>query len=205
MTNDLFRYDLLVQDALRSVVRRVLSEAARNGLPGEHHFNIAFKTNAPGVGLPAAMRQKYPDEMTIILQHEFWDLAVDADGFEVSLNFSRKAERLKIPFDAVVGFNDPSVPFGFKLEPRESSGLAAPPPSQAVPAANQKKEPSGAAVSPSSPKKASPAATLPAPLLSPAKPAPAPGALRSKGDEPSNDAGAGEPAKVVSIDAFRKK
>jgi uncharacterized protein len=206
MTNDLFRYDLLVQDALRSVVRRVLSEAARNGLPGEHHFNISFKTNAPGVGLPASMRQKYPDEMTIILQHEFWDLTVDADGFEVSLNFSRKAERLKIPFDAVVGFNDPSVPFGFKLEPRESSGLAAPPPSQAVPA-NQKKEPPGAAGSPSSPKKASPAATLPAPLPSPAKPAPAsaPGAPRSKGDEPSNDAGAGEAAKVVSIDAFRKK
>jgi uncharacterized protein len=209
MANDLFRYDLLVQDALRSVVRRVLSEAARNGLPGEHHFNISFKTNAPGVGLPAAMRQKYPEEMTIILQHEFWDLAVDADGFEVSLNFSRKAERLKIPFDAIVGFNDPSVPFGFKLEPRESSGLSAPPPGQAEPAAaNQKKEPTGAAISSPSPKKASPGAAVPAPLPSPAKPAPAPAAprdVRSKGGEASNDAGAAEAAKVVSIDAFRKK
>jgi uncharacterized protein len=194
MANDLFRYDLLVQDALRSVVRRVLSEAARNGLPGEHHFNISFKTNAPGVGLPAAMRKKYPEEMTIILQHEFWDLAVEADGFEVSLNFSRKAERLKIPFDAIVGFNDPSVPFGFKLEPRESSGLGAPPPTQIAPAAaNQKKEPAGSAA--------------PAPLPSPAKPAlpPTAGGVGPKGGEASNDAGAGEAAKVVSIDAFRKK
>src|SRR5271170_4077010 len=131
MSTDHIRYDLLVQEALRSVVRKVLGDAARNGLPGDHHFNISFKTQGPGVGLPAAMRQKYPDEMTIILQHEFWDLAVDADGFEVSLNFSRKAERLKIPFDAIVGFSDPSVPFGFKLEPRESPELAAPTPPRA--------------------------------------------------------------------------
>ncbi len=206
MANDLFRYDLLVQDALRSVVRRVLSEAARNGLPGEHHFNISFKTNALGVGLPAAMRQKYPEEMTIILQHEFWDLAVDADGFEVSLNFSRKAERLKIPFDAIVGFNDPSVPFGFKLEPRESSGLGAPPPTQVAPAAaNQKKEPAGAAASPPNAKK-EPAATA-APTPSPTRPAlpSTAGGVGPKGGEASNDAGAGEAAKVVSIDAFRKK
>src|SRR5579863_306895 len=139
MATDLIRYDLLVQDALRSVVRRVLSEAARNGLPGEHHFNISFKTQAPGVGLPAAIRQKYPDEMTIILQHEFWDLAVDADGFEVSLNFSRKAERLRIPFDAIIGFNDPSVPFGFKLEPRDSTPSALPTaPQVPAPVANRK-------------------------------------------------------------------
>ncbi|HYC25479.1 MAG TPA: ClpXP protease specificity-enhancing factor SspB [Roseiarcus sp.] len=203
MANDLFRYDLLVQDALRSVVRRVLSEAARNGLPGEHHFNISFKTSAPGVGLPPAMRQKYPDEMTIILQHEFWDLAVDADGFEVSLNFSRKAERLRIPFDAIVGFNDPSVPFGFKLEPRESQSPLAP---AAVPPApstttSKKEAPTSAA-----PKKEQPAAPGAPPLPAPAKPAPASASgPRAKGGEAPKPAEPGEAAKVVSIDAFRKK
>ena len=118
MGSDLIRYDLLVQDALRSVVRKVLADAARDGLRGDHHFNISFKTQAPGVVLPAAIKQRYPDEMAIILQHEFWDLTVGADQFEVSLNFSRKPERLTVPFDAITGFSDPSVPFGFKLEPR---------------------------------------------------------------------------------------
>jgi uncharacterized protein len=193
MPTDLIRYDLLVQDALRSVVRRVLSDAARNGLPGEHHFNISFKTHAAGVVLPAAIRQKYPDEMTIILQHEFWDLAVDADGFEVNLNFSRKPERLKIPFDAIVGFSDPSVPFGFKLEPREQavSGPAmAPPPRERHESPPQKEK------------------TQPAPL-------PAPGSAKpvatSNSSRPANNGDAakapetGDAAKVVSIDAFRKK
>src|SRR5271154_4921885 len=92
MATDLIRYDLLVQDALRSVVRKVLADAARNGLLGDHHFNIAFKTHAPGVVAPAAVKQRFPDEMSIILQHEFWDLAVTQDAFEVSLNFSRKPE-----------------------------------------------------------------------------------------------------------------
>src|SRR5260370_11087100 len=118
MATDLIRYDLLVQDALRSVVRKVLSDTARSGLLGEHHFNIAFKTQAPGVVVPAAVRQRFPDEMSIILQHEFWDLVVTQDAFEVNLNFSRKPERLTVPFDAITGFTDPSGPFGFKLEPK---------------------------------------------------------------------------------------
>ena len=118
MATDLIRYDLLVQDALRSVVRRVLADTARSGLPGDHHFNIAFKTQAPGVVVPPALKARFPDEMSIILQHEFWDLVVTQDAFEVSLNFSRKPERLTVPFDAITGFTDPSVPFGFKLEPR---------------------------------------------------------------------------------------
>ncbi len=192
MPTDLIRYDLLVQDALRSVVRRVLGDAARNGLPGEHHFNVSFKTQAAGVVVPAAMRQKYPDEMTIILQHEFWDLSVDADGFEVSLNFSRKPERLKIPFDAIVGFSDPSVPFGFKLEPREqqpaSGPVMAPPP--------RERQGQG-------PHKAQPA-PLPAPAPASAKPA-ATGGKGSSGGEATKTPEAGEAAKVVSIDAFRKK
>jgi hypothetical protein len=192
MPTDLIRYDLLVQDALRSVVRRVLSDAARNGLPGEHHFNISFKTQAAGVAVPTAIRQKYPDEMTIILQHEFWDLAVDADGFEVSLNFSRKPERLKIPFDAIVGFSDPSVPFGFKLEPREtqpaSGPVMAPPPRERQEPGAQKAQP--------------------APLPPPASAKPA--ASGGKGSSAANGEAtktpeAGDAAKVVSIDAFRKK
>jgi uncharacterized protein len=194
MPTDLIRYDLLVQDALRSVVRQVLSDAARNGLPGDHHFNISFKTGAPGVGLPPAMRQRYPDEMTIILQHEFWDLIVEADAFEVGLNFSRKPERLRIPFDAIVAFNDPSVPFGFKLEPREA------PPS----AEKTEERPSRPEAAPEPSSK-----PQPAPLPAPAKTAPAAvSAARPKGaaeSQPKTAESAAAPGKVVSIDAFRKK
>ena len=139
MATDLIRYDLLVQDALRSVVRRVLADTARTGLPGDHHFNIAFKTQAPGVVVPATIRARFPDEMSIILQHEFWDLSVGQDAFEVSLNFSRRPERLTVPFDAITGFTDPSVPFGFKLEPRVaedgSASRSAPPAPEARPQA----------------------------------------------------------------------
>ncbi len=141
MAADYIRYDLLVQDALRSVVKKVLGDAARDGLRGEHHFNISFKTKAPGVGLPTSIKQRYPDEMAIILQHEFWDLSVNADGFEVSLNFSRRPERLTIPFDAITGFSDPSVPFGFKLEPRMSEAVKPPEPIETLPALKVKKTP----------------------------------------------------------------
>jgi hypothetical protein len=180
MGADLIRYDLLVQDALRSVVRKVLGDAARDGLRGEHHFNISFKTHAPGVILPPGIKQRYPDEMAIILQHEFWDLTVGPEHFEVSLNFSRKPERLTVPFDAITGFSDPSVPFGFKLEPRNNA------------------EP------------ARPATPAPAPAVTPAtKPAKAPAKLEAgpKLVEPgkSADKPAEAETKVVSIDAFRKK
>ncbi len=187
MGADFIRYDLLVQDALRSVVRRVLSDAARDGLRGDHHFNISFKTHAPGVGLPTSIKQRYPEEMAIILQHEFWDLAVGADHFEVSLNFSRKPERLTIPFDAITGFSDPSVPFGFKLEPRttEAPAMTGPAP---VPAPSAK---SSAKFAPKSEAK------------NEAKNEPKPKLVESAkgGDKPAE----GEAAKVVSIDAFRKK
>jgi len=179
MATDLIRYDLLVQDALRSVVRKVLADTARNGLVGDHHFNIAFKTQAPGVVAPPVVRQRFPDEMSIILQHEFWDLVVTQDAFEVSLNFSRKPERLVVPFDSITGFTDPSVPFGFKLEPRLSESAAHGP----------------AALD------AAPAPAKAAPAKAPKQPASA-----SKSPQPADNSGeaAGE-AKVVSIDAFRKK
>jgi hypothetical protein len=184
MATDLIRYDLLVQDALRSVVRKVLADTARNGLVGDHHFNIAFKTQAPGVVAPPSVRQRFPDEMSIILQHEFWDLVVREDAFEVSLNFSRRPERLTVPFDSITGFTDPSVPFGFKLEPRVSE------PASRAPAAEVEK----ATTRTSAPAKATPAKPA-------AKPASAPKSAR----ETEKPAEPGGETKVVSIDAFRKK
>ena len=113
MAVDLIRYDLLVQDALRGAVRKVLSDVARDGVPGEHHFYIGFRTHARGVRLSARMRELYPDEMTIVLQHQFWDLSVAGEAFEVGLSFQNIPEMLLIPFDAVTRFADPSV--GFEL------------------------------------------------------------------------------------------
>jgi hypothetical protein len=116
MTKDAIRYDLLVQQALKGVIRRVLNDVLRDGLPGEHHFFISFRTHAPNVRLSQRLRDKYPDEMTIVLQHQFWDLGVTEHAFEVGLSFSGIPERLLIPFDAMTGFYDPSVQFGLKFE-----------------------------------------------------------------------------------------
>jgi hypothetical protein len=113
---DLIRYDLLVQDALKGVVRKVLIDAGKDGLPGEHHFYISFRTDFPGVRVSNRLREKYPQEMTIILQHQFWDLAVTEHAFEVGLSFSGIPERLLIPFEALTGFFDPSVQFGLKFD-----------------------------------------------------------------------------------------
>jgi hypothetical protein len=124
MTQDLIRYDLLVQDALKGVVRKVLGDAAREGLPGEHHFYVSFRTDFPGVRLSTRMREKYPQDMTIVLQHQFWDLSVTEHALEVGLSFSGVPERLLIPFDALTGFFDPSVQFGLKFELQEPPALS---------------------------------------------------------------------------------
>jgi uncharacterized protein len=116
MSQDLIRFDLLVQEALRGVVRRVLSDAATHGLPGEHHFYVSFRTDAPGVRISNRLREKYPEEMTIVLQHQFWDLGITEHSFEVGLHFSGVPERLLVPFEALTGFFDPSVQFGLKFE-----------------------------------------------------------------------------------------
>jgi uncharacterized protein len=116
MSEDLIRYDLLVQEALRGVVRRVLQDAAQRGLPGEHHFFISFRTRAPGVKISQRLLERHPDEMTIVLQHQFWDLAVDDVGLEVGLSFGGVPEKLIVPFEAMSGFWDPSVDFGLKFE-----------------------------------------------------------------------------------------
>lgn len=117
MADDLIRYDVLVQDALRGVVRKVMREVAEGGLPGEHHFYIAFDTTAPGVRMSSRLRAQHPEEMTIVLQHQFWDLAVSDHGFEVGLSFGGVPERLLVPFAAVKGFFDPSVQFGLQFDP----------------------------------------------------------------------------------------
>ncbi|MBZ6377289.1 hypothetical protein B5C34_05675 [Pacificimonas flava] len=112
----LIPYDEHVQSALRGVVYSVLTDvAATGGLPGNHHFYIAFKTNAPGVDIPPHLKERYPDEMTIVVQHRFWDLAVDREGFEIGLSFNQVPAKLIIPFSAVVGFIDPSVNFALQF------------------------------------------------------------------------------------------
>ena len=124
MADDLIRYDVLVQDALRGVVRKVMREVAEGGLPGEHHFYVAFDTTAPGVRMSSRLRQQHPEEMTVVLQHQFWDLAVSDNGFEVGLSFGGVPERLLVPFAAVKGFFDPSVQFGLQFDPATANAAA---------------------------------------------------------------------------------
>src|SRR5437588_6319296 len=125
MPEDLMRYDLLAQEALRGVVRSALRKIMRTGLPGDHHFYIAFDTRYPGVQLSPRLSQRYPTEMTIVLQHQYWNLVVHDTQFEVELSFDNIPEKLVIPFDAVKGFLDPSVQFGLQF-------ITAPPEAAAV-------------------------------------------------------------------------
>ena len=108
MATDHIRYDVLARDALRGVLRRVLADAAEHGLPGEHHFFITFLSTAEGVKLSPRLLAQYPEEMTVILQHQFWDLVVTEDRFEVGLSFGGIPERLVVPFAAIKSFIDPS-------------------------------------------------------------------------------------------------
>ena len=116
MTDDPFRYDTWIEDALRSVIRRALDFAADKGLPGDHHFYITFRTDADGIEVPAYLKAENPEELTIVLQHQFEDLVVNEDALWVTLRFNGKPERLRVPFDAVVSFADPSVNFGLQLK-----------------------------------------------------------------------------------------
>src|SRR6187399_1354936 len=116
--DSLIPYDEIVQEALRAVVGRVLGAVERSGgsLPGEHHFYITFKTAAPGVQIPKHLRERFPDEMTIVLQNKFWDLAVDEHGFQVGLSFNQIPAKLQIPFAAITAFVDPAVDFGLQFQ-----------------------------------------------------------------------------------------
>jgi uncharacterized protein len=116
MPEDLMRYDQLAQNALRGVVRDALRKIQRTGLPGEHHFYIAFNTRYPGVVLSPRIAERYPREMTVVLQHQFWNLTITEDRFEVELSFDNIPEKLIIPFNAIKGFLDPSVQFGLQFE-----------------------------------------------------------------------------------------
>jgi hypothetical protein len=126
MATDHIRYDVLARDALRGVLRQVLSDAAAHGLPGDHHFFITFLSTADGVKLSPRLLAQYPEEMTIILQHQFWDLMVSEDKFEVGLSFGGVPERLAVPFSAIKSFFDPSVQFGLQFEPSEVAAVEAP-------------------------------------------------------------------------------
>lgn len=201
MAKDHIRYDLLVQDAFRDLFRKVLKDAAANGLPGEHHFYITFRTSAPGVKISERLRAQYPDQMTIILQHQFWDLKVDEAGFEVGLSFRQAPEKLSVPFSAVSGFFDPSVNFGaeFTVEGEETSAAPAAtsekaPAAPAAKAPPEKAEAAPVAKSGARPQSGKPRGAGAEPDETPAQPQPA----ETKGPE-------GETPKVVSIDAFRKK
>ena len=177
MATDHIRYDVLARDALRGVLRKVLTDAAAHGLPGEHHFFITFLSKAEGVKLSPRLLAQYPEEMTIILQHQFWDLVVLEDRFEVGLSFGGIPERLVVPFTAIKSFFDPSVQFGLQFEPTEvaaTSDAPAPNLPAAAPAASALAVPAAA-----------PAAAAAEPADEAAKPS--------------------EGAEVVRLDRFRKK
>ena len=186
--NDRLHYDLLVDDALRGVVRRVLADVAANGLPGAHHFYVSFKTSDPGVAIPDYLRAKYPEDMTIVLQHRYWGLEVGEDAFEVTVSFNRQNERLRVPFSALTAFVDPSVRFGLQFENKKKAAedekaaapvLAGPRPQLASPGAVADKAAKGT-----------------------------PGDAKPDLAAVSQEAGPEEKegaAKIVALDAFRKK
>ena len=181
MAVDHIRYDILAQAALRGVVRTVLADAAKKGLPGEHHFKITFNTTAPGVRLSDRMLARYPQDMTIVLQHQFWDLAVSETAFEVGLSFGGVTERVAVPFDAVTAFFDPAVQFGFQFETIEGTATA-----EAGSSPQTVEKPAPANVHPVAEEKRT--ETLPAP---------------PEAETPAPDQGSG--GEVVRLDRFRKK
>nr|WP_249806476.1 ClpXP protease specificity-enhancing factor SspB [Bradyrhizobium sp. 1] len=124
IVTDHIRYDVLARDALRGVLRKVLTDAASQGLPGEHHFFITFVSKADGVKISSRLLAQYPEEMTIILQHQFWDLTVLEDRFEVGLSFGGIPERLIVPFSAIKSFLDPSVKFGLQFDTSDVAEVA---------------------------------------------------------------------------------
>ena len=193
MAKDYIRYDLLAQEALRGVVRKVLSTAVQQGLPGEHHFYISIATTVPGVMLSQRLREQYPDEMTIILQHQFWDLDITDTEFSVTLSFGGSPERLTVPFAAIKGFFDPSVQFGLEfVVGAEARAVTAPEAGDAPPA-----------IQPAPP--AGPDASNDSDADSDGAPA-ADGKTADGAAETSEDGdGDNDGATVVSLDAFRRK
>ena len=183
MADDLIRYDVLAQEALRGVVRKVMAEVAQTGLPDEHHFFITFDTRFPGVRISSRLAAQYPDEMTVVMQHQFWDLTVTDTMFEIGLSFNGVAEQLVVPFKAISAFVDPHASFGLKFDAEAADAGA--PEAEAVDAASNADgdvEVSGSADD---------------------------SAPVSEGTVAANDTAEGSAARdsadVVSLDAFRKK
>ncbi len=208
MTKDGLRYDKMVERALRGVVREAISSAVTDGLPGGHHFYITFKTAAPGVVIAEQLRAKYPDEMTIVIEHQFWELTVTPDEFAVTLSFNSRPERLTIPFAAITAFADPSVKFGLQFQ--ETPSEASPHPG-AHPAPHPAAQPGGeqllrlaettaAETSRSRKERASPKLVEEKPEGKPSGPSAGPGPGPSPGK-----GGAKKPGEVVTLDTFRKK
>jgi uncharacterized protein len=127
---DILRYDKMVEAALRGVVREALARSAANGLPGAHHFYITFKTSFPGVELPGHLLAKHPEEMTVVLEHQYWDLEVEEERFSVTLSFGGKPERVIVPFEAILSFADPSVKFGLQFQQAAAANEDSKPPSE---------------------------------------------------------------------------
>jgi uncharacterized protein len=194
MAVDHIRYDLLAQEALRGVVQRVLTDVAKNGFPGEHHLYITFDTRAAGVQVSPRLHELYPEDMTIVLQHQFWDLIVNEEGFEVGLSFKGVPERLGVPFSAIKGFFDPSVQFGLKFE------VAAEAAEEASPASTDAPAPLPAPAETKPARQARPKAAKPTPEPASA-PAPTEAGKSEDGEGPDRPAG----AEVVRLDRFRKK
>jgi uncharacterized protein len=209
-------YEALQQEAMRGVVRAVLHLTVKNGLPGDHHFYISFLTHAPGVSVSKRLREKYPHEMTIVLQHRFWDLSVSDDRFEVKLTFDSIPERLVIPYAAIKVFIDPSVRFGLQFEDAGSDQeRLAPRRSLTVdaafdqvgearaesPRATIAKKPR-AARKPKTDKDSSDVKG--APTTAPPSPEPVAGA-QTIAETAGNAANAEGSAKILSLDQFRKK
>ena len=202
---DLIRYDVMVQDALLGVVRKVLSDAARNGLPGEHHFYVTFRSQAPGVKMSNRLKEKHPEEMTIVLQHQFWDLLVTDHALEVGLSFGGVPEKLFVPFEAMTGFYDPSVQFGLKFaadEAQADNDVVEDEPATVKDRLEAITEHEKATKKPRARKE----------KAEKSEPSPAEGvsakdeAAKPDSDPPPDDAPpAGGGAQVVSLEAFRKK
>lgn len=182
MAKDWLRYDQMVEDALRGVVRRALTEAAVSGLPGDHHFYVTFRTDNPTVRIPQHLKAQYPREMTIVLQHQFWGLEVTDDSFTVTLSFGGKHEPLFIPYNTIVSFADPSVKFALQFDSGENG---------AEDELENEDLDSG-----------EPTLALTKPDIKPALPDQRPTAAKADGDAGTTPAGTGT---VVALDAFRKK
>lgn len=183
MSEDLMRYDVLAQHALRGVVRLALLRVERDGLPGEHHFFIAFDTRYEGVQMSDRLLQRYKDEMTIVIQHQYWNLRITEEHFEIELSFDNIPEKLSIPFAAIKGFFDPSVQFGLQFE---------------TSAANTENTPQNTAVADNEETADAPASKTKA--KKPTKSKKKSSTSDSSAPDASND-----DSTVVSLDAFRKK